>query len=480
MAEVIRSIKDQAAHDAALGILAGIDPQTGAVLMGSLTDDADTGEIIAANGPLLDFSAAVPQEIAGTNLVNETSFDEVLSANTVQENAADSTAAGTATRSDADTGAVLTYSLTGDAGGLFAIHAAGGAISVLDAAPSHSISVRGADQGTLVFDEDFTIAVTDPEEAPVAVGDYVMTNEDTPLVFAASALTGNDSDPDGDALTVTAVGNATHGTVLLLDGNITFTPDANFSGIAQFDYTASDGRGGSTTATVTVDVAPVADAPSLQATQFMHAVRKSAGEFLVNTATFNGQLNPSVTALTNALQDLIGDVKSGRADFECILVYDVSRWGGFQDADESAYYEFICKEAGVQVHYCAELFENDGSLTATILKNLKRAMAGEFSRELSVKVFMGQSRITRMGFWRGGAPGLAPGIATNFGVSAVTMVLPMQLMAGMGRAISPVSGVIIAVSKAGECLPFEIVGRTILPSIGGMVTMLLINYFRNG
>jgi DcuC family C4-dicarboxylate transporter len=76
--------------------------------------------------------------------------------------------------------------------------------------------------------------------------------------------------------------------------------------------------------------------------------------------------------------------------------------------------------------------------------------------------------------------GLAPGIATNFGVSAVTMVLPMQLMAGMGRAISPVSGVIIAVSKAGECLPFEIVRRTFIPSVGGMVTMILINYLRNG
>jgi C4-dicarboxylate transporter, DcuC family len=76
--------------------------------------------------------------------------------------------------------------------------------------------------------------------------------------------------------------------------------------------------------------------------------------------------------------------------------------------------------------------------------------------------------------------GLAPGIATEFGVSAVTMVLPMQLMAGMGRAISPVSGVIIAVSKAGECLPFEIVRRTIIPSIGGMVTMILVNHLRNG
>jgi len=58
---------------------------------------------------------------------------------------------------------------------------------------------------------------------------------------------------------------------------------------------------------------------------------------------------------------LIDDVRSGVADFSAILVYDVSRWGRFQDADESAYYEFICKEAGITVHYCAEQFENDGS-----------------------------------------------------------------------------------------------------------------------
>ena len=55
---------------------------------------------------------------------------------------------------------------------------------------------------------------------------------------------------------------------------------------------------------------------------------------------------------------------SGRADFTAILVYDVSRWERFQDADESAYYEFLCKEAGITVHYCAEQFENDGSLTS--------------------------------------------------------------------------------------------------------------------
>jgi DNA invertase Pin-like site-specific DNA recombinase len=44
----------------------------------------------------------------------------------------------------------------------------------------------------------------------------------------------------------------------------------------------------------------------------------------------------------DALKQLIEDVQTGKADFTTILVYDVSRWGRFQDADESAYYEYIC------------------------------------------------------------------------------------------------------------------------------------------
>ena len=79
-----------------------------------------------------------------------------------------------------------------------------------------------------------------------------------------------------------------------------------------------------------------------------------------------------------SLQKLIGDVRAGSPGFQAILVYDVSRRGRFQDADESAYYEFICREAGISVHYCAEQFENDGSLSATVIKSMKRAMAGEY------------------------------------------------------------------------------------------------------
>lgn len=106
-----------------------------------------------------------------------------------------------------------------------------------------------------------------------------------------------------------------------------------------------------------------------------------------------------------ALKQLIDDVRKGNANFNAILVYDVSRWGRFQDADESAYYEFICKEAGITVHYCAEQFENDGSLSATIIKGMKRAMAGEYSRELSAKVFAGQCRLIGLGFRQGGRAG---------------------------------------------------------------------------
>jgi DNA invertase Pin-like site-specific DNA recombinase len=108
-----------------------------------------------------------------------------------------------------------------------------------------------------------------------------------------------------------------------------------------------------------------------------------------------------------ALQRLLRDVESGQSDFTMILVYDVSRWGRFQDADESAYYEYRCRRAGIQVVYCAEQFENDGSPVSTIVKGVKRAMAGEYSRELSAKVFAGQCRLIELGYRQGGPAGYA-------------------------------------------------------------------------
>jgi DNA invertase Pin-like site-specific DNA recombinase len=105
------------------------------------------------------------------------------------------------------------------------------------------------------------------------------------------------------------------------------------------------------------------------------------------------------------LQQLLKDVVSGTPDYKVILVYDVSRWGRFQDTDESAHYEFLCKSAGVPVHYCAETFTNDGTLPSLIMKTVKRTMAAEFSRELGVKVLAGQKRLASLGFKQGGVPG---------------------------------------------------------------------------
>jgi DNA invertase Pin-like site-specific DNA recombinase len=105
------------------------------------------------------------------------------------------------------------------------------------------------------------------------------------------------------------------------------------------------------------------------------------------------------------LQQLLSDIESGRADFDIIVVYDVSRWGRFQDADEAASYEYRCRSAGVKVLYCAEPFENDGSIGSDVQKIIKRRMAAEFSRELSVKVHAGQTRLAKGGFYLGGSPG---------------------------------------------------------------------------
>jgi DNA invertase Pin-like site-specific DNA recombinase len=105
------------------------------------------------------------------------------------------------------------------------------------------------------------------------------------------------------------------------------------------------------------------------------------------------------------LMALLDDVLTRRATYGAILVYDVSRWGRFQDSDESAFYEFICKHSGAPVHYCAELFGNGGSLHDSLLKTLKRTMAAEFSRELGVKTSQGKRRLAQLGFWTGAIAG---------------------------------------------------------------------------
>src|SRR5579863_1133494 len=106
-----------------------------------------------------------------------------------------------------------------------------------------------------------------------------------------------------------------------------------------------------------------------------------------------------------ALRTLLEDVDLGETNYKAILVYDVSRWGRFQNSDEAAHYEYLCTRSGIRLHYCAEQFANDDTPLTAILKALKRSMAAEFSRELGVKVYEGKKRLVKLGFWVGAKAG---------------------------------------------------------------------------
>lgn len=93
---------------------------------------------------------------------------------------------------------------------------------------------------------------------PLLANDSASGNANTPITIASSALLSNDRDVDGDTLTISSVQNATHGSVSIVGGNVVFTPEAGYSGSASFTYTAIDGKGGSSTATVNVSLAPQA------------------------------------------------------------------------------------------------------------------------------------------------------------------------------------------------------------------------------
>ena len=95
-------------------------------------------------------------------------------------------------------------------------------------------------------------------------------------------LTLNDTDANGDPLTITAVDGATNGTVVLDAGNITFTPTPGFSGAAGFTYTLSDGRGGEATGNVTVSVVPAPQGNPIVAENATH--RRSCASVLLGRA----------------------------------------------------------------------------------------------------------------------------------------------------------------------------------------------------
>src|SRR5215831_16374499 len=102
------------------------------------------------------------------------------------------------------------------------------------------------------------VTVDSVNDNPDAHDDSAVTDEDTPVVVNVLA---NDSDVDGDALTVSAVTQGAHGSVTNNGNNVTYSPAANYNGSDSFSYTVSDGHGGTATANVSVTIKPVNDNP---------------------------------------------------------------------------------------------------------------------------------------------------------------------------------------------------------------------------
>ena len=141
-----------------------------------------------------------------------------------------------------------------------------------------SFTYRASD-GSLTDTETVTITVNPVNDAPVAVDDgSFAVAHNTALTIQPNQLLGNDSDIDGAALSIASVGNAVNGTVTINSaGRVVFTPTAGYAGPASFEYTLSDGAGGTDVAVVTLTVAPGAGGSTIRGTNNPDAILGSAG-----------------------------------------------------------------------------------------------------------------------------------------------------------------------------------------------------------
>ena len=132
---------------------------------------------------------------------------------------------------------------------------------------------------TMLFGDDYEVYLDGQNNQVITAGESITSDEDRSLVVSSSALLANDYDLDGDAISVKSVSNAQNGTVTLKEnGDITFTPDANYYGAASFTYIVDDGQGGEREEKVTLDINPINDAPVITSqTSYSSGSRSGSG-----------------------------------------------------------------------------------------------------------------------------------------------------------------------------------------------------------
>jgi VCBS repeat-containing protein len=247
-----------------------IDPVTGVVTVApgadiDFEDDATFTIVVQATDGVR--TSVAPMTITIAN-VNEAPTEISLSNAAVPENAPGAVI-GTLAAVDPDSGDTFTFAVSDER-----FEVVGNQLKLkddvsLDHEPSGvvTVTVTVTDAGGESHTQTFEITVTDVNEAPSAADDEYAVGEDGTLsVGAAEGVLGNDSDVDGDELSAVLLSGPQNGTLTFnADGSFTYTPDANFNGTDSFTYKANDGSADSGVATVTINVNPQNDPPTVTA-----------------------------------------------------------------------------------------------------------------------------------------------------------------------------------------------------------------------
>ncbi len=181
---------------------------------------------------------------------------------------------------------------------------------------SYEVVISSTDAGGKTYSKTFEIKVEDENDAPVGVADTVSATEDAAVTYTAATLLGNDTDADGDPLSIKSVTSGTGGTVVLnKDGTVTFTPTANFAGVASFSYIATDDVADTAVTKVNVNVAERGDA---------------AVKLVVDVTALDGLgavIDSDVTAAAKKVSSFYNDKDAG-----ALSLLDAIDFNSFRDA----------------------------------------------------------------------------------------------------------------------------------------------------
>lgn len=137
---------------------------------------------------------------------------------------------------------------------------------------------------------------------------------------------------------------------------------------------------------------------------YIHEYAKKHNIIITHSYNDAGKSGLNISGRTG-LKTLLDDITHHRLNISLVLVYDVSRFGRFQDTDEAGHYCYLIQQHGIRIIYCAEPFSDDNQEMKMLGLAFSRYGAASYSRNLSEKVFIGQANLIRKGFHQGGIAG---------------------------------------------------------------------------